>query len=33
LTAKVALARKLGVILHRMSIDRIDFRATGAATA
>jgi hypothetical protein len=24
---------KLGVILHRMSIDRIDFRATGAATA
>ena len=31
--AKVALARKLAVILHRMWIDGTDFRRTGAATA
>lgn len=31
--AKVALARKLGVILHRMWIDATDFRTTSAAAA
>ena len=31
--AKVALARKLGVILHRMWIDATDFRTTRAASA
>lgn len=31
--AKVALARKIGVILHRMWIDETVFRPTGAATA
>lgn len=31
--AKVALARKLGVIMHRMWIDTTDFRTTSAATA
>ncbi len=31
--AKVALARKLGVILHRMWIDGTDFRWTNHETA
>jgi transposase len=31
--AKVALARKLGVIMHRMWIDTTDFRTTSAAPA
>lgn len=31
--AKVALARKLGVVLHRMWVDKTDFRWTNAVTA
>jgi hypothetical protein len=31
--AKVALARKLGVILHRMWVDGTDFRWTNEETA
>jgi transposase len=31
--AKVALARKLGVILHRMWVDGMDFRWTKAERA
>ena len=31
--AKVALARKLGVVLHRMWVDATEFRWSKAATA
>jgi hypothetical protein len=31
--AKVALARKLGVVLHRMWMDATDFRWSKTATA
>lgn len=31
--ARVALARKLGVVLHRIWVDGTDFRWTGEAAA